>query len=120
MKILGESYRVLDTFDGDMTVPDCLVASKNKLGKGHGEAKLYVASKDVMRSFYGRKGFSAVISAIERGVSERGLKGFLDMAGDKVDMNATDKMGKTLESYLQERKGNLMAAMAKRYGDKTH
>lgn len=73
-----------------------------------------------VNEFYGRKGFSAVISAIERGVSERGLKGFLDMAGDKVDMNATDKTGKTLESYLQERKGNLMAAMSKRYGDKTY
>lgn len=59
MKILGENYRVLDTFDGDMTVPDCLVAAKNKLGKGHGEAKLYVASKDVMRSFYGKEGFVA-------------------------------------------------------------
>ena len=50
---------MLDTFDGDMTVPDCLVAAKNKLGKGHGEAKLYVASKDVMRSFYGKEGFVA-------------------------------------------------------------
>lgn len=59
MKILGESYRVLDTFDGDITVPDCLVAAKNKLGKGHGEAKLYIASKDVMRSFYGKEGFVA-------------------------------------------------------------
>ena len=59
MRILGENYRVLDTFDGDMTVPDCLVAAKNKLGKGHGEAKLYVASKDVMRSFYGKEGFVA-------------------------------------------------------------
>jgi hypothetical protein len=59
MKILGETYKVIDTFDGDMTVPDCLVATKNKLGKGHGEAKLYVASKDVMRSFYGKEGFVA-------------------------------------------------------------
>lgn len=59
MKILGDNYRVIDTFDGDMTVPDCLVTTKNKLGRGHGEAKLYVASKDVMRSFYGPAGFIA-------------------------------------------------------------
>ena len=59
MKILGETYKVIDTFDSDMTVPDCLVAAKNKLGKGHGEAKLYVASKDVMRAFYGKEGFAA-------------------------------------------------------------
>ncbi len=59
MIILGEPYKVIDTFDSDMTVPDCLVAAKNKLGKGHGEAKLYVASKDVMRAFYGKEGFVA-------------------------------------------------------------
>ncbi len=59
MIILGETYKVIDTFDSDMTVPDCLVAAKNKLGKGHGEAKLYVASKDVMRAFYGKEGFVA-------------------------------------------------------------
>ncbi len=59
MIILGETYKVIDTFDSDMTVPDCLVAAKNKLGKGHGEAKLYVASKDVMRAFYGKEGFIA-------------------------------------------------------------
>ena len=59
MKILGETYKVIDTFDSDMTVTDCLVAAKNKLGKGHGEAKLYVASKDVMRAFYGKEGFVA-------------------------------------------------------------
>lgn len=59
MIILGDNYRVLDTFDEDMTVPDCLVVNKNKLGSGHGEAKLYVASKDTMRAFYGREGFTA-------------------------------------------------------------
>ncbi len=59
MKILGDNYRVIDTFDSDITVPDCLVTTKNKLGRGHGEAKLYVASKDVMRSFYGVEGFVA-------------------------------------------------------------
>lgn len=59
MIILGDNYRVLDTFDEDMTVPDCLVVNKNKLGSGHGEAKLYVASKDTMRAFYGSEGFTA-------------------------------------------------------------
>lgn len=73
-----------------------------------------------LNEFYGRKGFSAVISAIDRGISERGLKGILDMAGDRVDMNATDKSGKTLGSYMQERQSNFVSAMAKRYGDKTH
>lgn len=58
MRILGEKYKVIDTFDINMTVPDCFVAPKNKLGKGNGEAKLYVSSKETMRSFYGNEGFS--------------------------------------------------------------
>lgn len=59
MIILGNNYKVIDTFDVDMTVPDCLVVNKNKLGTGHGEAKLYVASKDTMHAFYGDEGFTA-------------------------------------------------------------
>lgn len=59
MIILGEKYRVVDTFDVDMTVPDCFVLPKNKIGRGNGEAKLYVASKDTMRAFYGAEGFKA-------------------------------------------------------------
>jgi hypothetical protein len=58
MKILGKDFRVLENFDGNITVPDCLVVPKNKLGGGHGEAKLYIASKDEMRSFFGPEGFS--------------------------------------------------------------
>ena len=59
MKILGKNYEVSDVFDSFMTVPDCIVVSKNKIGTGHGEAKLYVSSKDPMREFYGGKGFDS-------------------------------------------------------------
>lgn len=60
MRILGNDFRVLDNFDGNITIPDCLVVPKNKVGGGHGEAKLYIASKDEMRSFFGpEEGFSA-------------------------------------------------------------
>lgn len=59
MKILGENFNVIDVFNVDMTVPDCFVLNKNKIGKGNGEAKLYVASKDTMRAFYGKEGFVA-------------------------------------------------------------
>ena len=48
-----------DVFPNMMTVPDCLVVAKNKLGGGHGEAKFYIAPKDIMRDFYGGKGFKA-------------------------------------------------------------
>ncbi len=48
-----------DVFPGMMTVPDCLVVQKNKLGGGHGESKLYIATKKDMRDFYGGKGFVA-------------------------------------------------------------
>ncbi len=59
MKILGTNFRVLENFDSSITVPDCLVVNNNKLGNGHGEAKLYIAPKDAMRNFYGREGFNA-------------------------------------------------------------
>lgn len=59
MNINGEQLNYVDTFDTYMTVPDCIVAAKNKLGGGHGEAKFYIASKDTMREFYGGEGFCA-------------------------------------------------------------
>ncbi len=59
MKILGTNYRILENFDTSITVPDCIVVNKNKLGGGHGEAKLYISSKETMRSFYGKEGFNA-------------------------------------------------------------
>lgn len=58
MRILGKEYRIIDTFDKILTVPDCFVLGKNKLGKGHGEKKFYFSNKDVMRAFYGDEGFS--------------------------------------------------------------
>lgn len=42
-----------------MTVADCAVTRSNKLGRGHGEAKFYVGSKDIMYQFFGPPGFSA-------------------------------------------------------------
>lgn len=59
MIVNGEKLRTVDVFPSMMTVPDCMVVAGNKLGEGHGEAKLYVASKDVMREFYGLEGFKA-------------------------------------------------------------
>lgn len=59
MKILGKTYEVKEIFDSFMTVPDCVVVGKNKIGTGHGEAKFYIGSKDVMREFYGGLGFKS-------------------------------------------------------------
>lgn len=52
MIIDGLEYRVLDVYDQSITVPDSFVMNENKTGKGHGEAKLYMGSKDSMRHFY--------------------------------------------------------------------
>ena len=52
MIIDGLDYRVVDVYDQSITVPDSFVINENKTGKGHGEAKLYMGSKDSMRSFY--------------------------------------------------------------------
>lgn len=59
MIINGEIYKTLAVFPSMMTVPDCFVTEKNKLGDGHGEAKLYIKSKKDMYSFYGGEGFTA-------------------------------------------------------------
>lgn len=41
-----------------ITVPDCFVVNSNKIGSGHGEAKLYVGQEsNEIDSFFGRKGF---------------------------------------------------------------
>ena len=52
MNILGPDYNVIDVYDQSITIPDSYVVNDNKTGKGHGEAKLYMGSKDAMRNFY--------------------------------------------------------------------
>ena len=52
MNILGIDYNVIDVYDQSITIPDSYVVNDNKTGKGHGEAKLYMGSKDAMRNFY--------------------------------------------------------------------
>lgn len=59
MKINGEVLPTIAVFPKMMTVPDCLVVGSNKLGTGHGEAKIYISSKDGMADFYGGKNFTA-------------------------------------------------------------
>lgn len=59
MKINGENLPTLEVFGSMMTVPDCVVAGSNKIGKGHGEAKFYIASKPEMYAFYGGEKFKA-------------------------------------------------------------
>lgn len=59
MEINGQEFTIKDIFEANVTVPDCLVYGDNKLGRGHGEAKLYINTKDKMREFYGGEGFSA-------------------------------------------------------------
>lgn len=52
MIIDGIDYNILDVYDLSVTVPDSFVVNENKTCKGHGEAKLYMGSKDHMREFY--------------------------------------------------------------------
>lgn len=40
-KLNGKDYEVIDTKE-TITIPDCFVKDPNKIGSGHGEAKLYV------------------------------------------------------------------------------
>ena len=66
MKINGENLPTLSVFPKMMTVPDCVVVNKNKLGKGHGEAKFYVSSKDTLVGFYGGENFRARCFMLKR------------------------------------------------------
>lgn len=59
MFINGEKLPLLAVFRTMMTVPDCVVVGSNKIGRGHGEAKFYIASKDEMYEFYGTEKFHA-------------------------------------------------------------
>lgn len=52
MIINGINYDVVDVYDQSITVPDSYVINENKTGKGHGEAKLYMGTKEAMRHFY--------------------------------------------------------------------
>lgn len=52
MILEGNKFKVIDVYDQSITVPDSFVVNENKTGKGHGEAKLYMGSKDAMRFFY--------------------------------------------------------------------
>jgi hypothetical protein len=59
MNIEGERFTFVDTFETPIAVADSWVMSKNKLGYGNGEAKLYVGSRDKMESFFGDMEFTA-------------------------------------------------------------
>lgn len=59
MKICGQKFNFEDTLNSSITVPDCFVKRGSKIGKGNGEAKLYIAPKSIMYPFFGNEGFHA-------------------------------------------------------------
>lgn len=59
MIINCQKFNIVDTFDSSITIPDCFVKSGSKIGGGNGEAKLYIAPKNVMYPFFGNEGFHA-------------------------------------------------------------
>lgn len=66
MRINGVDFTIIDTFDNIITVPDCFIFGDNKIGTGHGEAKLYIGSKPTMREFFGAQGFSVRCFLLKR------------------------------------------------------
>ena len=59
INIAGENFKLIETFDKFLTVPDCVVGRANKIGDANGEAKFYISSKEEMRNFFnnGKEGF---------------------------------------------------------------
>lgn len=52
ININGILYNIIDIYDLSVTIPDSFVINDNKTCDGHGEAKLYMGSKEFMRNFY--------------------------------------------------------------------
>lgn len=57
MNINGATFDFVDVYPRTVTIPDCFVFEPNKIGRGHGEAKLYIGSNDEVESFFGGEGF---------------------------------------------------------------
>lgn len=51
----GEKFFLDSIYEHNVSIPDCFVMRSNKLGGGNGEAKLYLGTKDEMRSFFGNE-----------------------------------------------------------------
>lgn len=58
MELAGHNFKFDSTLDSSITVPDSFVTSASKIGRGHGEKKLYIASREIMYKFFGKSGFS--------------------------------------------------------------
>lgn len=59
MNLEGKTLKTLAVLPTMLTVPDCWVKLKNKIGGGHGEKKFYISSKHDMYDFFGNPGFVA-------------------------------------------------------------
>ena len=90
MKINNIEYRVIDTFDNIVTIPDCFVLGHNKIGTGHGEAKLYIGSKEIMREFFGGEGFTA-----KSFILKKDLQSYLELVKDEYTQPSYDYHNKT-------------------------
>lgn len=90
MKINGKEYPLITVFPTMMTVPDCVVNDSNKLGKGHGEAKFYIASKPEMEEFYG---FDAGNNVAHCFMLKKDLASYLT-AAEKEYLNPTQEYHK--------------------------
>lgn len=97
MKIAGKNFKVLDTFDSIVTIPDCFVVRKNKLGKGNGEAKLYFGTKTLMREFFGDRGFE-----VKCFILKNDLITFLNALKQEYTHPSLDYCGKDVLAQLWE------------------
>lgn len=80
MLINGVEYKIIDTIE-KMTVPDCFVVTKNKIGTAHGEAKFYVGSRNKQQvlDFLG----SEVSSGVQCFILKKDLIKYLEEAKDE-------------------------------------
>ena len=90
IKIDNVEYNIIDTIE-KMTVPDCFVVSSNTIGKGHGEAKFYIGSrnKSEILDFFGGQGFN-----VKCFIKKNDLQSYMKEVKDEYfnpEQNYTDK-----------------------------
>lgn len=106
MKIGGKNFTVKETFDNIITIPDCFVLGKNKLGHGHGETKLYFSSKETMRQFYGAEGFN-----VKCFILKSDLISYLEILKDEYLNPSQNYIGKDQFPDLWGKRMGMVAAL---------
>lgn len=75
IRIGDESFNIENVYERNITIPDSFVTQSNKIGTGHGEAKLYIGDKTEVESFFD---FSTSCTNVKAFMLKRDLLNYLN------------------------------------------